>query len=168
MGRQAVVVIGHGLQQDQRLARGIGGDGDSDEVGIPQLLGTDGAVQGHTQLLLHGLTQDPALQQLGIGGGHVCRSGDACIVQVAGAGSDGEGGGAGIPLGHEARQHDPRRHGAGKSRHQQHPQLPHQRPQDTEGLDMGPLRAPVVFVHGVSSFIPLPPSDRRCSFGPGR
>ena len=168
MGRQGPVVIGHGLEQYQGLTGGVGGDGDPDEVGLPQLLGGNGAVQGHAQILLHGLAQDPALQQLGIGGGHIGGGGDIRIVQVAGAGGDGEGGGAGILLGHEARQHDPRRHGAGEGRQQQHPQLPRQRPQDAEGLDMGPLQALIVFIHDDPSFIPPPPPDRRCSSGPGR
>ena len=107
----------------------------------------------------------PAIAQNGgdIGGG-----GDIRIVQVAGAGGDGEGGGAGILLGHEARQHDPCRHGAGEGRQQQHPQLPRQRPQDAEGLDMGPLQALIVFIHDDPSFIPPPPPDRRYSSGPGR
>ena len=168
MGRETAVVIGHRLKQDQGLAGGVGGDGDADEVGFPQLLGGNGAVQGHAQILLHGLAQDPALQQLGIGGGHIGGGGDVRIVQVAGAGGDGEGGGAGILLGHEARQHDPCRHGAGEGRQQQHPQLPRQRPQDAEGLDMGPLQALIVFIHDDPSFIPPPPPDRRYSSGPGR
>ena len=39
MGRETAVVIGHRLKQDQGLAGGVGGDGDADEVGFPQLLG---------------------------------------------------------------------------------------------------------------------------------
>ena len=39
MGRQGPVVIGHGLEQHQGLTGGVGGDGDPDEVGLPQLLG---------------------------------------------------------------------------------------------------------------------------------
>lgn len=46
MGRETAVVIGHRLKQDQGLAGGVGGDGDADEVGFPQLLGGNGAVQG--------------------------------------------------------------------------------------------------------------------------
>ena len=43
MGRETAVVIGHRLKQDQGLAGGVGGDGDADEVGFPQLLGGNGA-----------------------------------------------------------------------------------------------------------------------------
>ena len=151
VGGQGAIVVGHRLQQHQRLTGGVGGDGDADQIRLAQLLGGYGAVQRHAQILLHGLAQDPALQQLGIGRGHVGGSGDIRIVQGAGPGGDGKGGGAGILPGHEAREHDPRRHSAGSRCQQQHPQLPQQGPHQAVGLDMGPLKAPVFFIHGILS-----------------
>ena len=55
MGRQGPVVIGHGLEQHQGLTGGAGGDGDPDEVGLPQLLGGNGAGKSTTLGLLAGL-----------------------------------------------------------------------------------------------------------------